>query len=58
MGPSIAEYVAPFYAQVDAPAAPSEGSHIGLSADCKGVRILKSQREQMPDAPAAMENLQ
>jgi hypothetical protein len=53
VGQSIAEYVAPFYAQVEAPCPQSEGSHIAISADCKGVRILKSQREARQEAPAA-----
>lgn len=44
-GLPIAEYVEPFYEQVEAPPPETEGSHIALSADCKGVRILKSERE-------------
>lgn len=44
-GLPIAEYVEPFYQQVAAPSPPTEGSHMAISADCKGVRILKSQRE-------------
>jgi hypothetical protein len=45
-GMPIAEYVKPFYDQLEAPPVQLEGSHIGLSADCKGVRILKSEREE------------
>lgn len=45
-GLPIAEYVEPFYEQVEAPPPQSEGSHIVISADCKGVRILKSEREE------------
>lgn len=52
-GIPIAEYVEPFYDQVQAPAPQSEGSHLALSADCKGVRILKREREDAEDeAPA------
>ena len=45
-GLPIAEYVESFYEQVEAPPPETEGSHIALSADCKGVRILKSEREE------------
>lgn len=52
-GLPIAEYVEPFYEQLDTPSPQSEGSHIAISADCKGVRILKSEREETrEDAPA------
>ena len=44
-GLPIADYVEPFYEQVAAPSPDTEGSHIALSADSKGVRILKSERE-------------
>lgn len=44
LGGDLADYVAPFYQQVQAPAPHTEGSHIALSADCKGVRILRSDR--------------
>jgi hypothetical protein len=44
----IAEYVEPFYDQVPAPPLDTEGSHIALSADSKGIRILQSEREQTP----------
>lgn len=51
-GLPIAEYVEPFYDQVEAPLVQTEGSHIAISADCKGVRILKSEREQTePETP-------
>lgn len=43
-GLSIADYVEPFYDQIEAPQPQTEGSHIAISADCKGVRILKSER--------------
>jgi len=33
--------------QVEAPDEQEEGSHIAISADCKGVRILKSEREEI-----------
>lgn len=46
LGGEIAEYVAPFYDQQEAPDQKCEGSHLAISADCKGVRILKSEREQ------------
>ena len=44
-GLPIAKYVEPFYEQIEAPSPQSEGSHIAISADCKGVRILKNERE-------------
>ena len=44
-GLSLSESVESFYDQVEAPPVEEEGSHIALSADCKGVRILKSERE-------------
>ena len=52
-GLPLAAYVEPFYEQVEAPSPLSEGSHIALSADCKGVRILKSERVEGPEAPSA-----
>lgn len=45
-GLPIAAYVEPFYQQVEAPPVATEGSHIGLGADGKGVRILQSERPQ------------
>jgi len=50
-GLPLAEYVEPFYNQVQAPSPQSEGSHIALSADCKGVRILKREGEEPQQAP-------
>lgn len=44
-GLPIAEYVEPFYEQQEAPLPETEGSHIAISADSKGVRILKRERE-------------
>lgn len=44
LGGDLAAYVAPFYQQVQAPLPHTEGSHIAVSADCKGVRILRSER--------------
>jgi hypothetical protein len=44
LGADLAAYVEPFYQQVEAPALQTEGSHIAVSADCKGVRILRSER--------------
>lgn len=44
-GLPLAAYVESFYDQVEAPNQQEEGSHIAMSADCKGVRILKSERE-------------
>ena len=52
-GLPLAAYVEPFYGQVQAPKPSSEGSHIAISADCKGVRILKKDREDAPQAPSA-----
>ena len=52
-GLPMAESVAPFYEQQSAPKPETEGSHIALSADCKGVRILKREREgAKEEAPA------
>lgn len=44
LGVPIAAYVDPFYEQLDTPAPETEGSHLGISADSKGVRILRSER--------------
>ena len=52
-GLALAAYVAPFYAQIEAPTPETEGSHIALSADCKGVRILQKEREAVPSEVAA-----
>jgi len=52
-GLPIAAYVQPFYEQMDAPAPSSEGSHIVISSDCKGVRILKNERGPAPQVPVA-----
>ena len=45
-GRPVADYVESFYEQVDPPSSETEGTHIALSADCKGVRILKREREE------------
>ena len=52
-GKPVAAYVASFYEQIDPPSPPTEGSHIALSADCKGVRILRGEREEAEAEPAA-----
>ena len=52
-GRPIAAYVEPFYEQTKAPSPPTEGSHIAVSADGKGVRILRSEREDTPQEPLA-----
>jgi len=52
-GLPIAEYVEPFYQQQPGPPLQAEGSHIALSADCKGVRILKREREGAKKAAPA-----
>jgi len=51
-GLPIAEYVKPFYDQGAAPSPHTEGSHIAISSDCKGVRILKSEREDAQEGDA------
>lgn len=51
-GLPIAEYVEPFYEEVAAPSPDTEGSHIAISADGKGVRILKSEREEAQEGEA------
>ena len=45
---ALAEYAEPFYKQAPLPKPGTEGSHLGLAVDCKGVRILRRDR---PDAP-------
>ncbi len=50
-GRPVAAYVESFYEQVDPPSPNQEGSHIALSADCKGVRIRRSEREDTSDEP-------
>ena len=52
-GLPLAEYVEPFYEQVEAPPSHSEGSHIALSGDCKGVRILEREGNEPQEAPPA-----
>ena len=52
-GLPIAEYVEPFYDQIAAPSPDTEGSHIAISADGKGVRILKSEREDAQEEEEA-----
>ena len=49
LGFPLAAQVDPFYAQPAAPEPASEGSHLALSADGKGVRIVP--RERSPSAP-------
>jgi len=51
-GLPIGAYVESFYEQVDPPPADTEGSHIAVSADGKGVRILRSERADAPEAEA------
>lgn len=51
-GRPVAAYVESFYAQVDPPSPQKEGSHIAVSADGKGVRILRSEREDAMEEPA------
>ena len=46
LGGEIAAYVTPFYDAQPAPDQDLEGSHLAMSADCKGVRILKSERAE------------
>lgn len=45
---ALAEHAEPFYKQAPLPEPDTEGSHLGLAVDCKGVRILRRDR---PDAP-------
>lgn len=45
-GLPIADAVGAFYDQVEPPPPKTEGSHIALCADGKGVRILKSERPE------------
>lgn len=44
LGLSLAAQVDPFYEQVDAPDAETEGSHLAISADGKGVPMVPSER--------------
>ena len=41
---TISEQVDPFYDQIEAPPEETEGSHLVISADSKGVRLLRSER--------------
>ena len=47
LGTEVAAQVGPYYEQRDPPAAETEGSHVGISADGKGVRILRSERGEL-----------
>jgi hypothetical protein len=51
-GMPIADYVEPFYDQTGTLSPDTEGSHIAISADGKGVRILKSEREDAQEEEA------
>jgi hypothetical protein len=58
LGEGVAAYVAPYYAQADAPPAATEGSHLGISADGQGVRILRREQGDLsPDALPAKARL-
>jgi hypothetical protein len=48
---TVAPAVAPFYVQSAPPTPESEGSHLAISADGKGVRILKAERQD-PATPS------
>jgi hypothetical protein len=52
-GLPIAESVEPFYEQQQGPQPETEGSHMAISADCKGVRILKREREEAKEEASA-----
>ena len=54
LGKEVAAHVGPYYQQREAPAPDTEGSHVGISADGKGVRILRSERGELSgdEAPA------
>ena len=47
LGKEVGARVGPYYEQREAPAADTEGSHVGISADGKGVRILRSERGEL-----------
>jgi hypothetical protein len=47
LGGEVAAGVGPYYQQRDEPPADTEGSHLGISADGKGVRILRRERGQL-----------
>lgn len=52
LGADVSRTVEPFYAQADAPSPETEGTHLLLSADGKGVRILRSERSDAQEAEA------
>ena len=52
-GLPIADYVESFYDQIDPPSPKTEGSHIAVSADGKGVRILRRERADAEEEPSA-----
>jgi hypothetical protein len=45
---AFARYVEPFYQQAPLADSNTEGSHLGLAVDCKGVRILRRERPETP----------
>ena len=56
VGLEVSQHVTAFYEQLPPPDPASEGSHLAVSADGKGVRMLKSERAaagQTEDAPKA-----
>lgn len=52
IGKSVSSHVDDFNAQTPAPDPETEGSHLGISADGKGIRMLPSERENQPDSQA------
>lgn len=54
LGKEVGARVGPYYEQREAPAADTEGSHVGISADGKGVRILRSERGELSRDEAAV----
>ena len=58
LGEGVAAHVAPYYEQADVPPAGTEGSHLGISADGQGVRILRREQGDLgADAPPAKARL-
>ena len=52
IGQAVARHVDDFYDQVASPAHSTEGSHLGISADGKGIRLLPSERGDTTSNPS------
>lgn len=50
IGTKVSNYVDDFYEQQQAPSKETEGTHLAIGADGKGIRIIKSERQTEEDS--------